>query len=97
MRLRKLAKPVFIRRVSGDSMKPTLKHGQLVPASSVLNPKVGSIVIVSHNNLEKIKRVKLITDKHLEIIGDNPEMSTDSRTFGLIDIDSVIGTVLFIR
>jgi len=76
-------------------MEPTLKHGQLVLASSVLAPTVSSIVVVRHNKTEKIKRIKAISGNKIEIVGDNPRSSTDSRTFGPINIDLVVGTVLF--
>lgn len=95
MRLKRLAKPFFIRRISGDSMLPSLSSGRIVFATSILKPKVGRVVVVKHDNLEKIKRIKSIDSNYLFVVGDNPSKSTDSRHFGKIKSSSVIGRVIF--
>ncbi len=92
---KKLSKLLFIRRVAGNSMIPALKDGQIIIASTLKPPSAGSIVVFRHENKEKIKRVKSISNDKIEVIGDNIGASTDSRDFGLIEIDYVIGTVLF--
>ncbi len=94
-RQRKL-KPLFIRRVSGDSMIPSLSAGRLVYATSfcaVLSR--GDIIIILHNGLEKIKRIQAIEGDWLYVVGDNQLASTDSRAFGWLCRDVVQGTVIW--
>lgn len=97
MRLKSLAKPLFIRRVSGDSMSPTLTDGQLVICSSLFKPKLNKVIVVSHNNYEKVKRLKKIEQETVFVEGDNLSSSTDSRVFGPIQYSQIIGRVILPR
>jgi len=100
---KKLKRPlVMVRRVAGSSMLPVLKPGQIVVALSVRRrrlPQAGEVVIVSHDGLEKIKRLKQL-DKaanRLYVIGDNPVSSTDSRSFGWLPLTSLRARVVWPR
>lgn len=87
--------PFLLRRIHGQSMHPTLRSGKIIFALKVfkrLNP--GDLVIVRHNGVEKIKRVKLVTDSKLYIVGDNESASTDSRQFGWLDRSVVLAKVI---
>jgi len=42
-----------------------------------------------------VKRVTAVTPAGLEVRGDNPSASTDSRTFGLVPRARVVGTVVY--
>lgn len=95
MRLKRLANPLFIGRVTGDSMLPSLISGRIIFATSFLKPKIGKVVVIKHDNLEKIKRIKSMDEDYIYIVGDNPSKSTDSRSFGKIKSSSVIGRVIF--
>lgn len=87
----------MLRRVVGDSMKPTLREGQIVVAFKNKNIKLRSLVIVKTKDREIIKRVAKIKGQKVYVLGDNPAHSKDSRDFGWIAIDDVIATVIWPR
>jgi type IV secretory pathway protease TraF len=57
--------------------------------------KPGQVVIVRHDGLEKIKRVQAVRDGRIFIVGDNPAVSTDSRSFGWLPTSTVRATVVW--
>jgi len=87
-------------RVVGNSMERTLKEGDLVIYKK-LNPKnidlkIGDIVVASHPKTKNkliIKRIHRIYQNKFDLRGDNSFSSTDSREFGLIELDLIIGKV----
>lgn len=92
---------IFLMRfiVSGHSMEPTLKPGQTVLVSSIsyllTRPKVGDIVVVKNPNQDLIlKRIAKEKKGKFFVSGDNPRDSTDSRTFGTVERNQVIGKVI---
>ena len=91
----KKPKLLLVRRVAGDSMLPTLRAGQLVIAVRPYRLRAGMIVIVYHQGLEKIKRITHIDSGKLFVEGDNAGSSTDSRSFGWLSVDVVIGKVIW--
>lgn len=58
---------------------------------------VGDVVLAEHpyrSDVKIIKRVVEIADNgRLTLSGDNPAESTDSRTFGSVSLESIIGKV----
>lgn len=89
---------LMIRRVTGGSMRPALRHGQIVVAiRRRKNLQIGDVVVFRHDNLEKIKRITRLDIDKLYVEGDNKTQSTDSRRFGWIDITSVLGKVILPR
>ena len=82
-------------------MLPLLKPEEevLLDRSSYQNslPKIGDIVVVKHptkHNLQIIKRVTDVSENGGYFIrGDNPEESTDSRQFGAIKLEQIVGRV----
>jgi phage repressor protein C with HTH and peptisase S24 domain len=90
---------VLIRRVVGDSMTPTLRAGQIVIVSgrfAHLRPR--DIVVIRHAGLEKIKRISQIDPlRGVFVVGDNLQASTDSRSFGWLDFDEIVGRVIWPR
>ncbi len=92
----KLRKSKFIlRRVVGESMLPTLKPGELLLGINTKRIMPGDIVIVNHNGLDKVKRVKEVNKDSVYILGDNPKKSSDSRDFGFIDRSKIIARVIW--
>ena len=87
-------------RVAGNSMESTISEGDLVIYKKI-NPKkldleVGDIVIASHPQIKNkliIKRIHQIYQNKFILRGDNTLSSTDSRDWGLIKLDLIIGKV----
>ena len=52
-------------------------------------------MIVNHNGLDKVKRVKEVNKDSVYILGDNPKKSSDSRDFGFIDRSKIIARVIW--
>ena len=83
--------------VSGDSMLPSLKNGDIVffklyiEGKSELKP--GQIIIFNHplKNIICIKRVSVINQNNIEVLGDNIQFSEDSNKFGLLNNEKIIG------
>jgi nickel-type superoxide dismutase maturation protease len=91
----KKPKLILVRRVQGDSMLPAYRPRQIVIA--ILSPrqlKPGQVVIVSHDGIEKIKRVGQVQNGRVFVLGDNSPASTDSRSFGWLYEDQVIAKVV---
>ena len=85
--------------VSGSSMLPSLKDGDVLffkiykLGKSELKP--GQIVIFNHplKQIICIKRISLVNQNNIQIVGDNIEYSDDSNKFGLLNNERIIGIV----
>ena len=80
-------------------MEPALWAGDWIVVSARSRPpRVGEIVLVRDprdpGNL-MLKRVAAVTEEACTILGDRPEESTDSRTFGPVPLANVLGRALF--
>jgi len=78
-------------------MTPTLKNGQRVLVKIAANLQIGDIVVAKHpfRKTPIIKRItEFSTGGKLFLSGDNPEESTDSRTFGEIPAADILGKVI---
>lgn len=91
----KKPKSVLVRRVVGKSMLPYLRPGAVVFALRTRRIRAGSVVIIQHNGLEKIKRVAALQPGRVYVLGDNSLESTDSRTLGWLAEDAVRARVIF--
>lgn len=85
--------------VSGDSMKPALRDGDRVVVRRLGRaPRAGEIVLVPDPRAPErslVKRIAAIGPDGLELAGDDPERSTDSRHFGPVARRAVEGRVIF--
>ena len=83
--------------VSGNSMLPSLKEGDIVffkmYKEGKSKPKLGQIVIFNHplKNIICIKRISVVNQNNIEVLGDNIEFSEDSNKFGLLKNEKIIG------
>jgi nickel-type superoxide dismutase maturation protease len=88
-------------RVRGTSMEPALPDGSLVlvdPAAYRSRPPAaGDVVLARHpfvRDLRLIKRVAETRDGRVTLVGDRVDASTDSRDFGALRLDHVMGRVV---
>ena len=85
--------------VSGNSMLPSLKEGDIVffkiYKKGKSEPKPGQIVIFNHpiKNIICIKRISIVNQNNIEVLGDNIEFSEDSNKFGLLNNEKIIGII----
>lgn len=93
----KMRWPIIVRRVHGHSMVPILPPQTVVVGISWLRKfNTGDVVIFEHHGKEKIKRIQeVLGDGSLFVVGEHPETSTDSRHFGAIDPESVLGRIVW--
>ncbi len=87
----------MVRQIMGDSMAPTLRPGVIVFGVRPSRVRPGDVVIIRHDNLDKVKRVKDIQADKIFLTGDNYLQSTDSREFGWLDVGSVMAKVIWPR
>ena len=80
-------------------MSPCLKEGDIVffkqYKEGISSPKPGQIVIFKHpfKKQSLIKRINIVNQNNIEVLGDNIEFSEDSNKFGLISNEKIIGIV----
>ena len=78
-------------------MLPSLKEGDIVffkiYKEGKLELKSGQIVIFNHplKNLICIKRISVVNQNNIKVLGDNIKFSEDSNKFGLLNNKKIIG------
>jgi hypothetical protein len=89
--------PWQLVRVSGPSMVPTLRHGDLLLVRLRDDARTGDIVLARFRSMPErfvVKRVGRRTDAGVELLSDNTFAGGDSAVHGLAD---VLGRVLLRR
>ncbi|OGE14161.1 hypothetical protein A3F00_05270 [Candidatus Daviesbacteria bacterium RIFCSPHIGHO2_12_FULL_37_11] len=90
-------------------MMPTLHPGQELLSFNWVylgkKLKVGDIVVIKQDRKEMVKRIQRIDDssgealakqgRHIFVVGDNQSKSIDSRHFGLISMDQIVGKIVY--
>ena len=89
---------LYLLRVTGDSMSPTLKEGYAVIGLSprLIAVKPGRIIAFRRGADLYIKRALTREGEGWFVVGDNPSRSTDSRRFGPVP-ESAIQAVALLR
>ena len=81
--------------VSGLSMIPTLAPGERLLVRLDGPIVLGDIVVFNREQQFDIKRILRIEADGIFVQGDNDLVSTDSRTYGLIPHENVIGVATY--
>jgi nickel-type superoxide dismutase maturation protease len=92
----------FRVEVQGDSMRPTLEPGDWAVATAGGRVRKGDVVVLERPDRPGLEVVKRVTGAPSEtglgfdewfVEGDNPQESTDSRTFGAVPRSAINGRV----
>ena len=77
-------------------MEPAIHEGDIifVVGKYLARPNIGSVVLFKKNSRLMVKRIKKVKMNELEVEGDNISQSTDSRNFGPIQKNEIIGKVV---
>ena len=89
--------PLLRVRVVGPSMEPFMRNGEgwLVWRTSRLRP--GDVVVLTHPERPHLLEVKRLDHRQGDswwVLGDNPELSKDSREFGAIPASLILGRAI---
>lgn len=86
--------------VNGESMSPILEDGDTLICNTLnKTPEIGDIVVIKPSfetvpDQFIIKRVTDIKNGEIFIEGDNKENSYDSRNFGYVSLEHLLGVVI---
>ena len=69
--------------------------GQLVIGRLTRELRPGDVVIVSHDGMEKVKRIAKQQGDLLYLLGDNSSASTDSRSFGWVSAQNIVAKIVW--
>jgi phage repressor protein C with HTH and peptisase S24 domain len=81
--------------VSGLSMIPTLAPGERILVRHDGPIVLGDIAVFERASQFEVKRIIRIESEGIFVQGDNDLVSTDSRTYGLIPHEDVIGVASY--
>ena len=94
--------PLGRYQVEGESMAPTMSPGERVLVNKVAyrraDPRPGDLVVVRDPREPDrllLKRIDGLADGGWLVLGDNAGASTDSRAFGPVSKELIIGKVWF--
>lgn len=91
--------PISRFTVHGSSMLPTLSEGQELLSFNWAyigrKPSIGEVIVLNFQGNDLVKRVVKVEDGQIFVEGDNKQASTDSRDFGPINLDQIVGKVVY--
>ena len=85
-------------RVVGPSMEPAVRNGQWWVVRKSAKLRQGDVVLLQHperSDLSVVKRLSHREDSGWWVLGDNPPESDDSRHFGVVPDNLIIGRLIF--
>ncbi len=93
--------PITRFKVEDRSMEPIFKSGDYILVNNLAyifgNPSKGDAIVLKHpkeKNKFLIKRISVVTNSNeYYVVGDNKSFSQDSRHFGPIKKDLIVGKV----
>jgi nickel-type superoxide dismutase maturation protease len=93
--------PLSVFKISGHSMEPTIRNGQFVLVNRLAyvfsSPQKGDIVAAKAEGKFFVKRIQKRENIKYFLVGDNQHDSLDSRKFGMIGKDQIIGKVMLLH
>ena len=81
--------------IHGHSMIPSYAPGEVVLVKYGAQFTVGDVVLIEFTHRTDIKRVKEISGSRVFVQGDHEAVSIDSRNYGPIKNDLIIGKVIY--
>lgn len=88
---------IFLRRIVGKSMTPTLKPGQTVLFHQIRNFEVGQIVIAFVGGREVVKRIAKIENGKIYLSVDDKQHAHNGKYFASITDDKIEGVLFWPR
>ncbi len=88
--------PFGIAEVTGPSMYPTLKHGDQLLVHYGAEVRPGDIAVLRHPLQQDLLIVKRLVERRDDgwwVLGDNPGAEGDSRLFGTVPHEMLLGRV----
>lgn len=86
--------------VSGRSMEPSFSRGDKLLVSGLVykfsKPKVNDVIVLKdpRDGRLVLKRIRKIAEDVHVVLGDNEKESTDSRVFGTVSSENIVGKVI---
>ena len=84
-------------RIVGPSMEPAMRNGDWWIVRRTRRVRPGDAVLMVHPRRPEALVVKRLERRDPEgwwVLGDNPEMSEDSRQFGAVPPDLIVGRLV---
>ncbi|MFE6134086.1 nickel-type superoxide dismutase maturation protease [Streptomyces sp. NPDC056437] len=88
--------PFGVAEVTGPSMYPTLRHGDHLLVHYGAEVKPGDIAVLRHPLQQDLLIVKRLVERREDgwwVLGDNPGAEGDSRVFGSVPHELLLGRV----
>ena len=85
-------------RVVGPSMETAVRNGSWWAVRKGAQLRQGDVVLLQHpkrSDLSVVKRLSHREGNGWWVLGDNPRMSDDSREFGVVPDNLIIGRLIF--
>ncbi|MCC5478971.1 nickel-type superoxide dismutase maturation protease [Streptomyces sp. NPDC059680] len=90
--------PFGVAEVTGPSMVPTLRHGDLLLVQYGASVRAGDVVVLRHpfqQDLLVVKRAVERREGGWWVLGDNPYAGGDSTDYGVVPDELVLGRARF--